>query len=58
MGLKPVAVKVHKIFFMDIKSMTMTHRIEVVVEQLRHAQEHIKGNGVQYIHHLHVLPCT
>lgn len=32
-----------------------THSKQIVIEQLRHADDHIKGNRFEYIHHLHVF---
>lgn len=31
--------------------------IQVVVEELRHTVDDIEGDGLQDVHHLHVLPC-
>ena len=35
-----------------------TYSIEVIVEQLRQALQHIKGNWLKHGHHLHVITCT
>ena len=32
-----------------------THSKQIVIKQLRHADDHVKGNRLQYVHHLHVF---
>lgn len=31
--------------------------VKVVVKELRHTVDDVKGDGLQNIHHLHVFPC-
>lgn len=31
--------------------------VKVVVKELRHAVDDVKGDGLQDAHHLHVFPC-
>ena len=38
-----------------VKNRNHTHRKQIVIEQLRHANDHIKGNWLENVHHLHVF---
>lgn len=49
---------IKKILYHVIASKECIYSVQVVVKELWHTVDDIEGDGLQNVHHLHILPCA